>query len=345
MKDESIFIDKQDELGLLINEKANQLQRRLIHFDANTLPTEDFFKDYFRKHHLSNRLFFSLQNSAHILYYSIKKSNKKIEEINMVDYGAGLGTLFMLGSLLGLKRIVYNDHLQVWTDNAELICNSLQFPITDYVVGDINTVISYANTHQFKFDIVVSRNVIEHIYSLEDYFTKISQHNSNCIVYSTTTANFHNPATRLQHILIHRSAEKKYYLKQRERLIHEKHPSSTPSQTKELVLRTRGLAMQDFTNAVDTYFTTNKIAPTVNLYSNTCDSENGVWAEHLLPKKVYNSILQKAGFKMEYEPGFWDTQYKNSLKNLFSKILNFVISLLGKRGIIIAPFVKIIAYK
>src|SRR4051812_29669882 len=97
------FLQEQDELSKLINAKANELYHSLKTFDASSLQTSDFFKNYFADHHLGKRLIFSIENSAHILYQSIKKSHKKVEELNIADYGAGLGTLFMLGSMLGVK--------------------------------------------------------------------------------------------------------------------------------------------------------------------------------------------------------------------------------------------------
>jgi hypothetical protein len=87
------FLPGNDSLALLINNKANELFRLLQNFDAASLDIEDSFKDYFIQHHLGKRLFFSIQNSAHIIYQSVKKTGKLIEEINLVDYGAGLGTL------------------------------------------------------------------------------------------------------------------------------------------------------------------------------------------------------------------------------------------------------------
>ena len=106
-----VFLECKDPLATLINEKANKLYILLQNFDGTTLLIKDGLKDYFINHHLGKRLFFSLQNSAHIIYESIKKTGKQINEINFVDYGAGLGTLYLLGSLLNLKRIIYNDYL------------------------------------------------------------------------------------------------------------------------------------------------------------------------------------------------------------------------------------------
>lgn len=345
MKQEIVFLSVKDELSKAINSKANELYYLLSNFDASGLQTSDFFKDYFANHHLGQRLIFSIQSSAHILYQSIKKTNKKIEELNIVDYGAGLGTLFMLGSMLGVKRFVYNDHLSEWKNNAELICNTFNMPITAYVVGDIKNVIDYANTASFKFDIVVSRNVIEHIYSLPDFYKTISQHNPDTVVYSTTTANYHNFATRIQHILIHRKIENNYYSVQRKKAIQQFHPELSDEQLTKLTALTRGKALSDFSEAIDNYLQHKPVIPVPYLKTNTCDYENGVWVEHLLAKKTYTEIINTAGFSLEYSAGFWDTNYKNNLINFCTKILNRLIKLMGKSGYLISPFINVVAYR
>lgn len=345
MKQEIVFLSVKDELSKAINSKAEELYLLLSNFDAATLQTSDFFKEYFDNHHLGRRLIFSIQSSAHILYQAIKKSNKKVEDLNIVDYGAGLGTLFMLGSMLGVKRFVYNDHLSEWKNNAELICKTFKMFITNYVVGDIKNVIDYANSDGFKFDIVVSRNVIEHIYNLPDFYKAIYQHNPTAIIYSTTTANCHNPATRIQHILYHRKIENKYYSVLRKKTIQQLHPELSEEQLTELTALTRGKALSDFSEAIDNYLQHKPVTPVPYLKTNTCDFENGVWVEHLLSKKTYTEIINTAGFKLEYSAGFWDTNYKNSLINFCTKILNKVIILMGDNGYLIAPFINVVAYR
>ena len=340
----NIFLDEKDELSKLINAKANDLYILLKTFDASSLQTSDFFKDYFANHHLGKRLFFSIENSAYILYNSIKKSNKQIEELNIVDYGAGLGTLFMLGSMLNVKRFIYNDHLAEWKKNAELICIALKIPVTAYIVGDIDNVISYTNSENFVFDIIVSRNVIEHIYSLPDFYSTIKKHNNSSVVYSTTTANYHNLATRIQHILIHKRIEKKYYSFLRKKRIQTINPNFSEKELISLVALTRGKALTDFTEAVNNFSQNKPIAKVPYLKSNTCDYENGVWVEHLLSKETYQEIISNAGFSLEYSAGFWDTNYKKSVVNIAAKLLNRIIKLFGSRGYIISPFINVVAY-
>ena len=153
------FLHNTDSLGILINNKANELFKMLQNFDASSLPIQEGLKNYFINHHLGKRLFFSIQNSAHIIYESVKKVGKAIKEINMVDYGAGLGTLYLLGGLLNFKRVIYNDYLPDWKNTAELICKNLGITINNFVTGDIDSVLIYAAKNGFLFDIVTLSEV------------------------------------------------------------------------------------------------------------------------------------------------------------------------------------------
>jgi 2-polyprenyl-3-methyl-5-hydroxy-6-metoxy-1,4-benzoquinol methylase len=340
-----IFLKANDDLGTLINDKANQLFFALKNFNTGSLDAANTYNDYFIHHHLGHRLFFSIQNSAHILYEAVQLCDKPLTEINAIDYGAGLGTLFMLGGMLGFKRFDYNDHLPEWQATAKSVCKQAGITITDYITGDINAVADFAAKKNIKYDMVLSRNVIEHIYSLSEFYNAIFKHNPKAIVYSTTTANFHNPVMRLYHIYIHKKVEKQYYKKQRLEEIKKLHPLLPVDKLTRLTELTRGKAQQDFTDAVSN-FTNNKTVPEdKSLRSNVCDCVNGVWSEHLLTKNEYADIIHAAGFKMLYSPGYWDKHYSSGIKNLMSGIFNKIIDLLGKqKGIILSPFVNVAAY-
>jgi len=343
-RSEIIFLKGNDPLAVLINKKATELFSTLQNFDASSLNIEDSFKDYFVNHHLGKRLFFSIQNSAHIIYQSVKKTGKSIENICIVDYGAGLGTLYMLGGMLHFKRMVYNDYLPDWKNTAESICKALQINIDGYVTGDIDAVLNYAVANGFTFDIIASRNVIEHIYSLPFFYKEIYKHNPDGVIFCTTSANFHNPAMRLKHYLLHKKIEKEQYLPHRKKEIRNIWPGVSPAQLNELAIATRGKAKEDFIIAVDNYKNNKPIEPVPFLRSNTCISITGYWCEHLLSKNEYGSIITNAGYTMDYTAGYWDTHYKSGIMNLLAKFLNLLVGLFGKRGYLFSPFVNVIAY-
>jgi len=339
------FIAVDDDDARIINDRANHLYQKLTVLDINDCGIDDFGKYYFTSHHAGKRLYFSIQSSAAIIYQSVKKSNKAISEISFIDYGAGLGTLFLLAGLTGFKKVYFNDYFPHWADYAKIICKKLNIKVDDFISGDIDAVIEYCKEHNTFIDIIASRNVVEHIYNLRSFYTKLFQSGITTICYATTTANFHNPAMRLKHHWYHNKIEKATYKKQREEKIKTLVPGIDETGLKNLVKHTRGKAFDDFKYTIECYFKNQPIPSVEFLATNTCDCENGVWAENLITKQNYFDIIQSSGFAATYTAGFWDTHYNNSAVNLFTRFLNWLIKVSGKNGIWFAPFVNVVACK
>lgn len=338
------FIPLTDDLAGLINQKANGLYQFLQQFNPECLGQDDEFNHYFKQHHLGYRLFFSIQNSAHILYDSIRLCGKPLDQINAIDYGAGLGTLFLLGGQLGLNRFDYNDHLPDWHHVARNLCTAAGSTIHSYIEGDYQNVTRKATEGGYQYDLVLSRNVLEHIYNPAEFHQVISAHNPEIIIYSTTTANFHNPVMRCYHHYLHRKYENRFYRNQRMLEIKKQFPELDDATALNWARQTRGLGAADFAQAVLQLKNGSTLNPLPDLSTNTCDCSNGVWCEHLLSKKSYRKMIELSGLKMQYTAGYWDTHYKNPAMNLLGKTMNRLIQLLGKEnGVWLSPFVNVIA--
>ncbi|MEO7306356.1 MAG: hypothetical protein ABIR78_15020 [Ferruginibacter sp.] len=337
------FLKINDEKARLINNWANHLYQQLAVLDISDTDIDEFGKYYFNAHHTGSRLFFSVQSSADIIYQSVKKINKPIPQVIFMDYGAGLGTLFLLAGLVGFKQVYFNDYFPKWAGFAQTICRRLGISINDFISGDIDAVVDYAKKNNVHIDIIASRNVAEHIYNLRAFYATLYQSGITSLCYATTTANFHNPAVRLKHILYHAKVERLQFRKQRETFITELVPGVNASDLQELVRITRGRAFADFSNAVDFYFKKQPIPAVEFLRTNTCDCRTGVWAENLITRGNYITIIQQAGFKAGYTAGFWDTHYKYALVNFITGLLNSVIKFAGKKGYWFSPFVNVVA--
>ncbi|MBK7374555.1 MAG: methyltransferase domain-containing protein [Chitinophagaceae bacterium] len=337
------FIEPGDELARLINEKANGLYEQLRTLDISDTVIDDFGKHYFSSHHTGSRLFFSIQSSADIIYRSVKLVNSNIQDIRFIDYGAGLGTLFLLAGKIGFGKVYFNDYFPQWAGYAKIICDKLGITIDDFISGDIDAVIGYAKANDQAFDIVASRNVVEHIYSLEHFYSKLFRSGLTTVCYSTTTANYHNPAMRWKHYWYHHKVEKGFYRKQREEFIKELKPGIGAVDLAKLVKQTRGRAFSDLTDTIEKYFNKQPVQAISPPGSNTCDCRTGVWAEHLITKQQYVQIIEKAGFTATYTAGFWDTHYKYAVVNLFTRLLNGIIKISGSKGYWFAPFVNVVA--
>ncbi len=333
------FLPATDELSKHINHQADELFRRMQALDVQSLEIPEQCRWYLGVSHM-NRLFFSIETSAHLLYRAIKKKGISIGETILMDYGAGVGSLYMLAKLCGCKRVIYNDHLHDWMISARTISEACNIHIDQFIVGDIEHTMGELQRDGVRCDIIASRNVIEHIYDLKKFFNIIYSFSPDTLVYSSTTANNANPASRLKHYLLHRKLEKQYKEQRLQRILKE---GISGNEACKLATATRGLAMEDLTNAIKTFKQTKQVRSNREPALNTCDPSNGVWAEHILPFDEYRKLVDQTKYSISFEAGFWDTHYSKSWKNLFANTMN-AIRYLGKNiALMTAPFIYVIA--
>ena len=335
------FLQQNDELGNLINAQASELYKRAKQLDAGSLGIPAYCLAYFNSSH-SKRLFFSIETSAHLLYRSITMVGKPPSDIVLMDYGAGVGTLYILAKMIGCNTVIYNDHLPDWRLSAQLIAEAVNVRIDQYVVGDIGDCLNSLFEMHLNCDIITSRNVIEHIYKLDWFYNAIYQRQSKAIIFSSTTANKQNPISAVKHAIWHRKWEKVYRGKRAVAIERQSHGLSA-TKIKVLSKATRGLAASDLEEAIEEYRRSGKKPDPRTIGSNTCDPSTGVWAEHLVSQEAYRALINEKHYSVSFLPGFWDTHYNNNYMNLAGRILNKIIAAGGKAGMVLAPFIYVIA--
>jgi len=335
------FLPGNDDISNLLQQKAEELYRKLRSLPVGNLGLPDYCLQYFKTSHFS-RLFFSIETSAHLLYRSIRLLKKLPSDLVIMDYGAGVGSLYLLAKLAGFQKVIYNDHLDDWKLSAVLIANAIGINIDEYIVGDIDETLLLLNRKNISCNIITSRNVIEHIYKPDHFYETISIHQPEAVIYSSTTANYYNPGANIKHYLWHKRWEK-VYLKKRKENITGNYLKVNPAKIDQLSKATRGLAGRDIKEAIERYEKTSTLPDYRKHRSNTADPETGVWAEHLMTFKEYRKYIGEEKYTISFEPGFWDSHYKNKIKNGFAAILNALIKLSGKAGIFLAPFIYIVA--
>ncbi|HSB94763.1 MAG TPA: hypothetical protein VLC28_16680 [Flavitalea sp.] len=336
-----IFLPETDDLSRRLNSNANDLLKRLQSLDVDALKLPYYCQEYFKSSH-STRLFFSIQTSARLLYRACQFCEKKPADICIMDYGAGVGTLYLLAGMTGFQKVIYNDHLEDWKYSADKIASAIGVSIDLYIVGDIELTLKEVKAQNIHLNLIVSRNVLEHIYKPGNFFTTVRQYFSDCIVFSSTTANAANPAAVFKHQRWHAKWEKEF-LQQRKKIILDRISGMDEQEAIELAKATRGLALEDLDQAVEAYRVSRKLPELEIIGSNTCDPANGVWFENLLPFNEWKQIISRAGFTASFQAGFWDTHYKAAWKNLMGRLLNNVGGLDPIVGFATAPFIYIIA--
>lgn len=335
------FLPYEDELSRNIQEKAGLLLEKLRTLRVDELGMTYYCAEYFKGSHFK-RLFFSIETSAHLLYRSISASKKPIQEIVIMDYGAGVGTLYTLAKMIGCRQVIYNDHLEDWKQSAQLIAEAIGVQVDEYIVGDIDATLAALKEKNIQCSIITSRNVVEHIYTLDHFYSAIATQQPGALVYSSTTANYKNPASRIKHWFWHQKWEKQYK-EQRKKKIIDWAPGLSEADANRLATLTKGKAINDIEDSVRHFLTTKNFPTPLPVRSNTCDPSNGVWAEHLLKFEEYEELIGTSNYTVRFEPGFWDTHYGKEWKNSFGKMLNKLITINQPIGFLIAPFIYVIA--
>src|SRR5687767_557258 len=81
------FLQHEDDTGQLIQARAAELYNKLKTLDPDGLGLPAHCLYYYKASH-ANRLFFSIETSAHLLYKSIRLSGKEPGQTVIMDYGA-----------------------------------------------------------------------------------------------------------------------------------------------------------------------------------------------------------------------------------------------------------------
>jgi 2-polyprenyl-3-methyl-5-hydroxy-6-metoxy-1,4-benzoquinol methylase len=337
---------------------AISLENKLNGIDVESLAISDYSKQYLKDY--QRKLKYSLQACSLILMHALQKSGKAIEEITIVDYGAGTGVLAMLAKEVGFAKVIYNDIYDISCKDAETIAVKALANADDYVCGDIQALQNYFKINNQYCDIIVSRNVIEHIYNLEDYFNELSKIRSKQLtLFFATTANIKNPLTVWYTQRIQRKVELKGmtskwtkerdslkpHLQTRKEIITAQFSNLNEVQIDKLAKATRGLIKADIINFINDYLKTNTLKSSLVSGTNTCDPHTGNWVEHLIEIEQYNDLFIKNGFTFNVVNGFYNTNYSIKWLNLITPFVNILIKKFGKNGVYLAPFIGLAGKK
>lgn len=338
------FLPYNDSLAKQINSEAEKFYWQLKNLQIDSIGLNGWILDYFKKSHVF-RTFFSVQTSAELLYRSIKYLGKTPEDATVMDYGAGVGSLYLLAKKIGCKKVVYNDIIPEVKNAGELVAKALGIKIDEYILGDHISTLEQLKEKNIECDIVLSRNVIEHIYDLKDYYAAMMKYLPNALHFSSTSANYHNPITLYMHKKMHRKVENEY-IKDRIKYINEHFPEITENEIHKIASQIRGLAGKDIHLAIENYKKDGKLPDPSIHGTNTCEHIHGIWAEHIIPESEYKRLLEPLGYYVEIIPGFWDTHYSKGYKNLVGTFFNSLSKFFGKSfGMKTSAFIYVILQK
>ncbi|HOZ79123.1 MAG TPA: class I SAM-dependent methyltransferase [Ferruginibacter sp.] len=275
------------------------------------------------------------------------------KNISLIDYGAGNGILGLLAKHCGFKKVYCNELSADFLHAAKQLAAAMKISLDGFIEGDIEQVKQYftANT----LNVIVSTDVLEHIYSLEHFFATIKEINPAMITVMSTACNPANYFKTREFKMLQVKDElygggpgdntlfgetaMEPFINTRKKIIADFGASQlSPEQVNELAIATRGFRKDDIEKAVGK-FISDKIMPVLITHpTNTCDPMTGSWSERLLEFEEYKRIYSHAGFEVKFYDGFYN-EYESSFKCKLLFAVNKMIPLTGHR---LSPFVILV---
>jgi 2-polyprenyl-3-methyl-5-hydroxy-6-metoxy-1,4-benzoquinol methylase len=334
---------------IVINKAIDSVSIKLRSLNTETLSISDYNKRYL-KDYIDNLVFFMPLYKT-LLEKVVCNLQKPITESSFVDYGGGCGILTFLAVELGFKKVIYNDIYEVSTEDVKVITTVLNLKVDAFVTGDISQFINFINKKNIKVDHICSFDVLEHIYDLEDWFTKIKEIQKPFSLCFMTSANSSNPYTNRKLKKIHYNAEyvgskKKKgwkerdsnlpFLELRQKMIAEKFTDIPQEKISILAKNTRGLFGEDIFKEVTHQLKTSHFSIKEKHPTNTCDPLTGNWAEHIIDIKSLKKRIQDKNTTVRFTNSFYSYS-NNKVLNLPKKGINLLMKMLGEQSLFLSP--------
>ena len=336
-----------------LNKASNRLFQKISETNISELPISEEMKSYY-----SGKLMALKNNLTKYSYHlglALSSNDKYYKDWTIIDYGGGTGLLGLLAKELGVKTVIYNDINETFTSDARTFANKLNLESDYYVPGNFGVLLNFINENSIICDTIISYDVIEHIYDIRSFFKDLNFINDKSLtIVMSTGANKFNPFKLKTIIPIQKSVEngdknglyfgRKPYLKRREEIIKDYMPGLAPIDLKKLSKCTRGMIKEDILKVSDYFVTNHQIPVSPEHPTNTCDPITGMGTENLIKPNELKTILIEKKFKVKVLTGYYGYP-SNKLKRYISTTLNTFLSVVGKRGLFIAPYWTIYAVK
>ncbi len=317
----------------------------------NDLAISDYSKNYLS--FLVNDLWETLGRFEQVLTVALLHSEKSASESTVVDYGGGVGLLTLLAKQAGFCRVVYNDIFEGSCQDVRILAESASLEIDAIIQGDATNLVASINRTQSHPDLIVSYDVIEHVYSVEENFLAFKELGKapEVIVYGSG-ANIKNPfyvhqvtktqkavefEGRLPHLGHKPSDSLDSYLEIRKQTIQQLAPSLSDREVDSLARQTRGLINGDIALVLREFQRNGKISYHMDHPTNTCDPLTGNWCEHLLDFDWLRSTAVQSGYRVTISKGRYSPtgiRFRSIQRALF----NLASSFWGKFGFVFSPF-------
>jgi hypothetical protein len=327
-----------------------RLSSKLASLDLPTVGISDYNQRYLADH-LATRDDATLRMYSRLIALALQ-GDTHLQDAVLVDFGGGHGLMSFLAKELGVGTVIYVDIYEVSCEDVRRLGALLDLTPDHVVCGDLDALLKAAETIGLAVTSMVSSDVIEHIYDVKKHFATLSHlpRGRFRAVYAST-ANIENPRYVRWVSAQQRAAELTRrpddwgrkerdsllpYRSIRTNIVRAASTDLTSSEIQRLAVETRGLNKADIEASVHEYVTTGKITYKMSHPTNTCDPITGNWAEHLMDLDWLQGVSTSAGFATRIAPGYYEL-HGSKLKRAGQTIANLAITLLGRRGMALAP--------
>ena len=339
-----------------LNAAAARLVRKMESLDMASAPVSEFTRAYFGGKIVHAQT--SVQRSTFVLSWALAPMLRwaPMRDLVLIDYGGGTGDLAMLAKEAGVGTVIFNDLFAEFCHDARHLAAAIGLEAEHYVQGDVEALISFCHAKMIAPHGVVSFDVLEHIYDVNDFLARIVKVSPGRLALSLASgANPLSPIVNRRLMRLQRSRElfgnptkdatedprdtDQPYLALRRQMISGGAPQFIGAELDELASRTRGMRVEDIQRTVARYVETKKLPAPPAHPTNTCDPYTGNWCEQLLDPRELAQKLTAAGVSSKALAGYYGTgRVGSNLKRTLRLIANIGIAHAGPLGLRAAPF-------
>ena len=272
----------------------------------------------------------------------------------LVDYGAGSGLACFAAKRLGIKHVVYCDIFEQSCKDAKLIGDAIGVTIDQYVCGDLPDTHQWIRSNGLQASGVISHNVIEHVYSMNELFDFIGQiAERDTFVWLSTAANPFRKKTQAELAKHANRVETQTrepapghkernaleaYRDIRHSIVKQARPELDDETLNLIADRTRGMRQDDILAFLASYTAGDTITIEPDHPTNTCDPLTGNWAERMMDPFQLVQDAKRHDLDLQVRPGLWSLDDDSFVKNTFKKMSNAAIAVRGNKGLARSPY-------
>lgn len=313
-------------------------------YEGARVPAAHYPPEYWVEwfHRKSDSTLSYLQVYAYILTLAIPSQSRPLRELRLLDFGAGWGLMSLIAKQAGVGHVTYLDNDPGVAAAGRAIAEALNLDVDHYICDNEEGLTSRPDA----FDVVVSSDVLEHIYDTSVTFDalRVATSRGGRVVLHTganplnvyqrfqlgrlhTRYETQDPATLAE---LHRTGGKALWERRLE-VIRKNLPDLSPESARQLAIASRGLDERGIIRACRR-FVESATLPVPDHPTNTCDP-SGYWYERLMDPYAVAEQLRQYGFQSRVAQSYWGPGRTRGVSLAIKHALNFISSLGVRPGL------------